>query len=59
MTLAQQFKAEGRAEGKAEGQIETKHIIAHNMLRSDISLSLIKKFTGLPLKEIQKLKEKA
>jgi predicted transposase/invertase (TIGR01784 family) len=62
MTLAQQFKAEGRAEGKAEGkaegQVETKHIIAYNMLQSNIELSLIKKFTGLSLKEIQNLKEK-
>ncbi|NUN65378.1 Rpn family recombination-promoting nuclease/putative transposase [Pseudanabaena biceps] len=49
-------KAKGLAEGKAEGKAETARQIAMNMLRSDISVELVAQFTGLTLKQVQRLK---
>jgi predicted transposase/invertase (TIGR01784 family) len=48
-------KAKGNAEGKAEGKAEAACQIAANMLRSQIDINLIAKFTGLSIGEIQKL----
>lgn len=50
-------KAEGIAEGIAKGKAETASQIALNMMRSNISMELIAQFTGLSLKEVQKLQK--
>ncbi|MFM7888120.1 MAG: Rpn family recombination-promoting nuclease/putative transposase, partial [Pseudanabaena sp.] len=50
-------EAKGIAKGKAEGKAETARQIAINMMRSNISVELIAQFTGLTLKEIQKLQK--
>jgi len=44
-------------EGKAEGKVEEKNQIALNMLRSNISTDLVAQFTGLTLKQIEKLQK--
>ncbi len=54
-------KAEGLAEGEAKGLVkgkaETANQIALNMILSNISVELIAQFTGLTLKQIQKLQK--
>jgi predicted transposase/invertase (TIGR01784 family) len=50
--------ARGKAEGKAEGLAKAANQIAINMMRSNISVDLISQFTGLTLKQIQKLSAK-
>ncbi|WP_242016456.1 RpnC/YadD family protein [Pseudanabaena cinerea] len=50
-------KAEGIAEGIAKGKAETASQIALNMMRSNVSMELIAQFTGLTLKEVQKLQK--
>ena len=49
--------AEGIAEGEAKGKAETARQIAINMMRSNISVDLIAQFTGLTLKQVQKLQK--
>ena len=44
-------------EGKAEGKAEERNQIALNMLRSNIAEDLVAKFTGLTLKQVQKLQK--
>ncbi|WP_434685116.1 hypothetical protein [Pseudanabaena minima] len=44
-------------EGKAEGKAETTRQIALNMLRSNVSTDLVAQFTGLTLKQVQKLQK--
>ncbi len=44
-------------EGKAEGKAETTRQIALNMLMSNVSLDLVTQFTGLTLKQVQKLQK--
>ena len=50
-------KAEGIAEGEAKGKTQERNQIALNMLRSNISLNLVAQFTGLTLKQVQKLQK--
>jgi predicted transposase/invertase (TIGR01784 family) len=49
--------AEGIAKGEANGLVKATNQIALNMLRSNISLDLIAQFTGLTLKQVQKLQK--
>ena len=49
--------AKGEARGIAEGKAETARQIALNMMRSNISGDLVAQFTGLSLKEVQKLQK--
>ena len=55
-----QGKAEGRKEGKAEGISEGKNErnieIAKNMLKDNISVEFISKYTSLSIDEIKNLK---
>jgi len=44
-------------EGKAEGKAETTRQIALNMLNSKVSTDLVAQFTGLTLKQVQKLQK--
>ena len=48
-------KAEGIAEGEAKGKTKERNQIAINMMRSNISIDLVAQFTGLTLKQVQKL----
>jgi predicted transposase/invertase (TIGR01784 family) len=50
-------KAEGLAKGLAKGKVEATNQIALNMLRSNISVDSIAQFTGLTLKQVQKLQK--
>jgi len=50
-------RAEGKAEGLAEGLAKASNKIAQNMLRSNISLDLVAQFTGLNLKQVEKLQK--
>ncbi|WP_199288926.1 Rpn family recombination-promoting nuclease/putative transposase [Pseudanabaena sp. FACHB-1998] len=49
--------AKGKAEGLAKGKAEEKNQIALKMLRSNMAVDLIAEFTGLTLKQIQKLQK--
>ena len=51
--------AEGLAKGKAEGETKASNKIALNMLSSNISVELVAQFTGLTLKQVQKLQKLA
>ncbi len=46
-------------EGKVEGKAEASNEIALNMLNSGVSIDLVAKFTGLSLKQVQKLQKLA
>jgi predicted transposase YdaD len=48
---------EGIAKGEAKGKTEERNLIALNMLRSSIAEDLVAKFTGLTLKQVQKLQK--
>ena len=50
-------KAEGKAEGLAKGLAEATNQIALNMVRSNIAVDSIVQFTGLTLKQVQKLQK--
>ena len=50
-------KAEGKAEGLAKGLAEAANQIALNMVRSNIAVDSIVQFTGLTLKQVQKLQK--
>jgi predicted transposase/invertase (TIGR01784 family) len=52
-------QAKGKAEGKAEGSVEATNQIALNMLRSNVAVELVAQFTGLTLKQVQKLQKLA
>ena len=47
--------AKGEAKGLAKGEAKASNQIALNMLQSNISVDLVAQFTGLTLKQIQKL----
>ena len=49
--------AKGEAKGLAKGKTKERNQIALNMMRSNISVELIAQFTGLNLKEIEKLQK--
>ncbi|PZO45082.1 MAG: flagellar assembly protein H [Pseudanabaena frigida] len=51
--------AEGEAKGLAKGEEKATNQIALNMLRSNISTDLVAQFTGLTLKQIEKLQKLA
>ena len=55
--IYQEILLEGKAEGKAEGEASASNKIALNMLRSNMSLDLVAQFTGLTLKQVQKLQK--
>lgn len=55
--IYQEILLEGKAEGKAEGLAEAANQIALNMIRSNISMDSIVQFTGLTLKQVQKLQK--
>ena len=63
--ILREGKAEGKAEGivegiakgEAKGKTEERNQIALNMLRSNIAEDLVVKFTGLTLKQVQKLQK--
>jgi predicted transposase/invertase (TIGR01784 family) len=50
-------EARGIAKGEAKGKTEERNQIAQNMMRSNISVELIAQFTGLTLKQVQKLQK--
>jgi predicted transposase/invertase (TIGR01784 family) len=52
-------EAKGISKGKAEGKAEEKNQIALKMLRSNILVDAIAEFTGLTLKQIEKLQKLA
>jgi predicted transposase/invertase (TIGR01784 family) len=52
-------EARGESRGIAKGKAETANQIAQNMLLSNISIELVAKFTGLPLKQVQRLQKLA
>jgi predicted transposase/invertase (TIGR01784 family) len=57
--IYQEILLEGKAEGKAEGEANASNKIALNMLRSNMSIDLVAQFTGLTLKQVQKLQKLA
>jgi len=50
-------EAKGIAKGEAKGKTEERNQIAINMMHSNVSLELIAQFTGLTLKQVQKLQK--
>ena len=55
--IYQDILMEGEAKGKAEGKAETTRQIALKMLVSNVSTDLVTQFTGLTLKQVQKLQK--
>ena len=55
--IYQEILLEGKAEGLAEGLAEAANQIALNMIRSNIPMDSIVQFTGLTLKQVQKLQK--
>jgi predicted transposase/invertase (TIGR01784 family) len=49
--------AKGLAKGEAKGLAKASNQIALNMLQSNIAIDLVAKFTGLTLKQVQKLQK--
>jgi predicted transposase/invertase (TIGR01784 family) len=50
-------EAQGLAKGEAKGLAKASNQIALNMLRSNIAIDLVAQFTGLTLKQVQKLQK--
>ena len=50
-------EARGLAKGEAKGEANASNKIALNMLRSNMSIDLVAQFTGLTLKQVQKLQK--
>ena len=55
-TLISEAKHEGHAEGIAEGSKQKEIEIAKNMIKDNMSIDIIIKYTGLTKEEIEKLK---
>ena len=55
--IYQEILLEGKAEGLAKGLAEAANQIALNMVRSNIAVDSIVQFTGLTLKQVQKLQK--
>ncbi len=55
--LKDEGKTEGRIEGRIEGKREEKIEIAKNMLKDNVDINLIKKYTNLTEEEITALEE--
>lgn len=51
-------KIDGKKEGKKEGRIDGLTTTATNMLKNNLSIDLVKKCTGLNIKQILKIQEK-
>ncbi len=49
----------GKAEGKALGKAEERNQIALKMLRSNMAVDLVAQFTGLTIKQVEKLQKSA
>jgi predicted transposase/invertase (TIGR01784 family) len=49
--------AKGEAKGLAKGEAKASNQIAQNMLRSNIAIDVVAQFTGLTLKQVQKLQK--
>jgi predicted transposase YdaD len=47
----------GEAKGLAKGEAKASNQIAQNMLRSNIAIDLVAQFTGLTLKQVQRLQK--
>ena len=50
-------EARGLAKGEAKGEAKASNKIALNMLNSNIFIELVAQFTGLTLKQVQKLQK--
>jgi predicted transposase/invertase (TIGR01784 family) len=50
-------KSEGLAKGKSEGKAEERNQIALKMLASNVAVDLVSQFTGLTVKQIEKLQK--
>ena len=48
--------AEGHSEGRSEGETNKAKAIAKNMLKDNIDLNIITKYTGLSIEAIEELK---
>ena len=57
--IYQDILLEGKVKGKAEGKAEERNQIALKMLRSNVSVDLVSQFTGLTIKQIEKLQKSA
>ena len=57
--IYQDILLEGEAKGISKGKAEEKNQIALKMLRSNIAVDAIAEFTGLTLKQIEKLQKLA
>ncbi len=55
--IYQEILLQGKAKGKTEGKVEATNQIALKMLSSSVSFDLIAQFTGLTLKQIEKLQK--
>lgn len=55
--IYQEILLEGKVKGIAEGKAKAINQIALKMLSSSVSLDLIAQFTGLTLKQIEKLQK--
>lgn len=55
--IYQDILLEGKAKGIAEGKTKERNQIAINMMRSNISIDLVAQFTGLTMKQVQKLQQ--
>ena len=57
--IYQDILLEGAVKGKAEGKAEERSQIALKMLRSNMSVDLVAQFTGLTIKQVEKLQKPA
>jgi len=57
--IYQDILLEGKVKGKAEGKAEERNQIALKMLLSNVSVDLVSQFTGLSIKQIEKLQKSA
>jgi predicted transposase/invertase (TIGR01784 family) len=55
--IYQEIKQEGREEGRQEGRQETTRMIAINLIKNDISLEDVVKFTGLSIEQVRQLQQ--
>ena len=55
--IYQEILLEGESKGLAKGEAKASNKIALNMLNSNISIELVAQFTGLTLKQVQKLQK--
>ena len=58
-TIEEKGRWKGRQEGRKEGRQEGRKEVILNMLKKRLDISLISEVTGLPVKEIKRLKNGA